>query len=467
MDQEKWKLAVRPATRRGFLRAAGLGLGAAALLQACGGDDDKQESKEAPASGASPAAGAATPAKLGGRMTMILWSHFVPAYDEWFDKMATDWGKANGVEVRVDHIPHLELPARYAAEIASQSGHDLVQFAGSAGYSAYIYPKHLEDLSDLAATYDKEKGGYNDFAKAVGQIQGKWMSMPDYWIRFPIIYREDLWAEAGYAKGPDSFDDLLEGGRKLKAKGNPGGFGMANHTDSLASTHGLLFSFGGKVWAEDGKTIALDSKETRDALRFGTALAKEAMADDIFAWDDNSNNTLLAGGKGSWIHNPISASLSIRNNKNTELYNKLAIASTPRGPAGRRVPCPPVSFGIWKFSKNKDAAKAFLNHYFFEKWMEGYKVSESYNEPFTGTYTKEGFALVPTLQDTRLRGITDFSSQAVIHSWPGPMHPADEEQWQSYVIPTMFAKVAKGGNPDDAIKEAAAAIKKFQDKWSS
>ena len=465
MDQEKWKQAVRPMPRRGFLRLTGLGLGAAAVLQACGGetkDEAKETRQESPGAG-----GAGQPAKLSGRMTMLLWSHFVPAFDEWFDKMAQDWGKANGVEVRVDHIPHLELPARYAAEIASQSGHDLIQFAGSGGYSAHIYPKHLEDLSDLGNKLDKEKGGYNDFAKAVSNIQGKWMSLPDYWIRFPIIYREDLWSEAGYPKGPDTWDDLLEGGRKLKARGNPGGFGMANHTDSLASCHGLLFCFGGKVWEADGKTVALDSRETREALRFGTALAREAMADDIFAWDDNSNNTLLASGRGSWIHNPISASLSIRNGRNLELYNKLAIANTPQGPAGRRVPCPPVSFGIWKFAKNKDAARAFLNSYMVDKWIEGYKVSESYNEPFLGTYNKEGFAFVPTLKDERLRGITDFSQYAVVHSYPAPMHPADEEQWQSYVIPTMFAKAARGGNPDDAIKEATAAIKKFAEKWSS
>lgn len=482
MDQGMWKHAARPLPRRRFLQIAGLGAGAvsaAGLLAACGSDSkDTQGAKQATAAPAATTGGAAsagTPAqaasqaaaKLSGKMSILMWSHFVPAYDKWVDQYAKDWGKQNGVEVTVDHIPHLELPARYAAEIAAKSGHDLVQFAGSGGGSAHIYPKQLENLDDICGRLEKEKGGYVDFAKNLSYDNGNWKSFPDFWIRFPILYRQDLWEEVGYKNGPDTWDDILEGGRKLKAKGNPGGFGMANHTDSLSSTHALLYSFGGKIVEADGKTIVLDSKETRDALRFGKALYDEVMPQDVLAWDDNSNNTLLASGKGSWIANPISASLSIRNGNNMDLYNKIGIANTPKGPAGRRTVVAPVSFGIWQFAKNKDASRAFLN-YFGDTWLEGYKVSESYNEPFLGSYKKEAFDnIVPKLPDPKINVLKDFTEFGVMHGWPGPMTPADEEQWQSYVLPTMFAKVARGTSPDDAIKEAVAQIKKIYEKWNS
>ena len=59
-------------------------------------------------------------------LRILTWSHFVPAYDTWFDKFAGEWGEKNGVKVRVDHIPHLELPARLAAEFAAGAGHDLI-----------------------------------------------------------------------------------------------------------------------------------------------------------------------------------------------------------------------------------------------------------------------------------------------------------------------------------------------------
>src|SRR5260370_41684943 len=64
------------------------------------------------------------PAQIRGTTLRILqWSHFIPAYDAWFDnKFAKEWGDKNGVKVRCDHIPHRELPARMAAEDAAADG---------------------------------------------------------------------------------------------------------------------------------------------------------------------------------------------------------------------------------------------------------------------------------------------------------------------------------------------------------
>src|SRR5205823_9451289 len=89
------------------------------------------------------------PAQIKGTSLRILvWSHFVPAYDVWFDKFTKEWGEKNGVKVRVDHIPHLELPARYAAEFAAGAGHDLIYFVGQILTGQYY--RNLVDLSDVA-----------------------------------------------------------------------------------------------------------------------------------------------------------------------------------------------------------------------------------------------------------------------------------------------------------------------------
>src|ERR687886_2972357 len=63
---------------------------------------------------------------LKGDLSIIQWVHFVPAYDEWFDKTwITQWGQANDVQVSVEHINNALLDTRAAAEVAAQSGHDL------------------------------------------------------------------------------------------------------------------------------------------------------------------------------------------------------------------------------------------------------------------------------------------------------------------------------------------------------
>src|SRR5438034_10123588 len=54
-------------------------------------------------------------------LKIIQWSHFVPAYDTWFDKYAKDWGTQKGVEVTVDHISLADLTTRANAEVAARS----------------------------------------------------------------------------------------------------------------------------------------------------------------------------------------------------------------------------------------------------------------------------------------------------------------------------------------------------------
>src|SRR2546428_9725732 len=98
-----------PADRRDFIRVTGAGVAGATLLTML-------EARQAPAQ------------LRGTGLRMLKWSHFVPAYDAWFDDFAKKWGDANGVKVRVDHIPHLELPARYAAEFAAGAGPDPIYF---------------------------------------------------------------------------------------------------------------------------------------------------------------------------------------------------------------------------------------------------------------------------------------------------------------------------------------------------
>src|SRR2546427_7643254 len=99
------------------------------------------------------------PAQIRGTTLRILtWSHFIPAYDVWFDKFSAEWGEKNGVKVRVDHIPHLEIPARMAAEFAAGAGHDIIL-----NNSTILPPLFYKTPPDLTGVYDgpgKKDGGW-------------------------------------------------------------------------------------------------------------------------------------------------------------------------------------------------------------------------------------------------------------------------------------------------------------------
>ena len=57
---------------------------------------------------------------------MSPFQRFVPDFDTYLDGWAKKWGDTNGVTVKIDRIPQADLPARFAAEAGSKSGHDLI-----------------------------------------------------------------------------------------------------------------------------------------------------------------------------------------------------------------------------------------------------------------------------------------------------------------------------------------------------
>jgi multiple sugar transport system substrate-binding protein len=232
-------------------------------------------------------------------LKVIQWSHFVPQFDTWFDGFAKDWGKKNGITVTIDHIPHLEEPARAAAEVAAGAGHDLIMFNGFGG--PHLFEKHLADLTGLVEELEKKYGKVQPIGRQIAYNEGTktWSAFPDYYISFPGLYRKDLWDEIGMK--PETWEDLRVGGAKLKAKGNPVGIGLGHSVDPNVSYRSILWSYGASECDESGKNVTLNSKQTLEAVKFVRALYKEAMEPEVLSWDDASNNRYLASGRASWI----------------------------------------------------------------------------------------------------------------------------------------------------------------------
>jgi multiple sugar transport system substrate-binding protein len=265
----------RGTTRRDFLKTVGVAAGAAGL---------------APAVSAPFISTAFAETKT---LKILQWSHFIPEYDRWIDGFARGWGKKNGIAVTVDHIPHLELPARAAAEVSAGSGHDIFGFNGSGG--PHLYAKHLFDLTSLVEEIEKKHGQVLPMGRQIAwneETKG-WSAFPDYFIDFPGLYRKDLWDEIGMK--PDTWEDVRLGGAKLKQKGHPLGIALSHAVDPNNSYRSMLWSHGASICDETGKHVTLDSKETVEVVKFVTALYKEAMDPDVngCAIDEDVARSLL------------------------------------------------------------------------------------------------------------------------------------------------------------------------------
>ncbi|MBI4608428.1 MAG: extracellular solute-binding protein [Candidatus Rokubacteria bacterium] len=426
-------------TRRDFLRTAGVGVAGASL--------------------GTMLAARQAPAQLRGTSLRILqWSHFVPAYDAWFDKSAKEWGEKNGVRVRVDHIPHLEVPARIAAEFAAGAGHDLIEFAGL--ILTGLYYKSLVDLTDLSERIGKKWGGWIPAAGPISTVEGRSYAIPNFYILIPLLWRKDLF-EKHNLRPPDTWEACRVAARTLKPKGHPTGMQFSHCNDANHNWRALWYSFGGRETDPSGQNILVDSKETREALRFAKALFDEGMTPEVFSWDDASDNRYQASGVACWIHDAISAYRTTEDT-NPPVFQHTYIGLAPAGPGGKRVNVgEPTAYAIWKFSKNQQAAREFLIH-LTDNWKEAMVASRGYNMPLLKDGYKKPMPVIGT--DPKMQVLQDFPDLMAFPGYPGPYTTPIQEVTVTFVPADMFTLVARGQSPDEAVKWAMGEYRRVYAK---
>jgi multiple sugar transport system substrate-binding protein len=440
----------RKLSRRELVRSAGAALTLGALpALACG------------RRGRQPAPGKKT-------LKILQWSHFIPAYDRWFDNVYTkEWGEKNGVEVTVDHMASTEVAARGAAEVAARQGHDLFLFLSPpAAYEAQVL-----DHRDVVEAVENKHGKMIRLAErsTFNPKTGKYYAFSDSYVPDPGNYRTDLWREVGFPNGPDTWEDLRIGGGRIKQRfGNPVGVGLSQEIDSNMALRGVLWSFGGAEQDEEGR-VAINSRETIEALKFMRALYKETMTPEVFTWDPSSNNRMILAGRASFVCNAISVTRTAER-ENREMARKIGLTPALAGPV-RRIASEHVMncYVVWKFAENPDAAKQFLVD-LIDHFSDVFREGESYNFPcFPASLPDlaQRIANDPKAEPPdKYRVLESVLDWATNIGFPGYATAEIDEVFNTFVIPTMFARVAREEvTPEEAVKVAEQEIRRIFAKW--
>ena len=379
--------------------------------------------------------------------------NYAPASDVKLAELGKRFTKATGVSVRTDHIQSVQMSAKLAAELMSKGGHDIVSLEM---HYPWLFQAGLADVSDIANDLASKHGDWYPFAKEHASVKGQWLGVPYLYISFPGSHRIDLFEKVG-EKAPDTWEDLLRAGRKLKKLGHPVGFAISQTTDSVTTLYSILWSYGAKDVAADGRTIAIRSKETEAVIDYVRALYTDAMDPVVLSWDNASNNQWLNSGAGSWIHNPISHYV-VAKEKKMPVADQTGFHLSPAGPAGRHTVGVPRSLGVWKFSKNVDAAREFLR-WFFEpaQYHEWIMSGDNYNHPVWRDMESHAvWSLDPKYKP--LKALAQYSH---LYGWPAPPDERIQMITNSYIVPNMFAKaVTNAASPKDAILWAETEIRR-------
>src|SRR3989454_7837771 len=184
-------------------------------------------------------------------ISYLCWNNFAPNSDKKLAEIGQRFTKDSGIKIKIDHIAHPQQAAKYAAEVQSQGGHDVIEMRM---HFPWLYETQLVDVSDLVAEVEKKYGKVLASAQETANVKGVWRAVPQYHTFFVAAYREDLFKKASL-KVPDTWEDLYTVGKELKKMGNPVGIPISQNYDTISTAGPVLWSLGGMEVDKDGKTV--------------------------------------------------------------------------------------------------------------------------------------------------------------------------------------------------------------------
>jgi multiple sugar transport system substrate-binding protein len=418
-------------SRRDFLKITAAGAAGAALLPRAGLAADKT-------------------------ITILHESSFIPPFDDYIkNTLAQAYEKETGVKVVYDTTAVGSLPTRIAAITETGSGADITM---NALLQVIQFSDKYLDVSDLAKEIGDKNGGWYDGGREAVVVDGKWKAIPFCNIGQLMNWRTDWFAEIGVAKFPETWEELYEVGKKLKAKDHPFGFELGH---GFGDNHGwlypLLWSYGGHEVEADGKTVSIDSSETAAAIDFCRKFYQDTMFEDVLGWTDVSNNKAWMAEQISCTNNAESILWFAKKNF-PDIGKVTDQAQNPQGPKGRFHLMASISHSIFNFSPVKDEAVAFMRWLMDPKQLGGwYAVADSYYQPTLHAYDTAPMWNV----EPRNIPYRDAMTTAHMPGWPAPASRQMAESVAKYVIVDMFAGACSGKATKEVIKTAEAQLKQI------
>jgi len=401
-------------------------------------------------------------------------SHWVPGAVNVHKEIINEWARKNNVEINIDLAPQCrDIRSTASDEYRGGAVHDVMMLCTFDGAS---FKNNLEPLDDVADYIQKKYGKFGDVGTYLSFQDGVWVTIPTVIMShsYPMVSRIDLFREhAGInlldlfptdvAKRDKSkvdawtYDAFLDAAKKLHNAGYPFGNPINKVSDANDWLCPLFLSFGSVPIDKDGN-VTIESDETLRALEFMKELT-QYMPKDIFGWDDASNNRWIVSGKGSCIQNPPSA-WAVCKRTRPDIAAQLWHHDTPSGPKGSYRGALFLNFGVWKWCKEKKAAKELIM-YLLERPQQWKMLdaAQGYDMPqLKPMYAHHVWEEEGPPKGTIYNYIPRGDEQLIVGGWPA-IPDIGAEIYNRHIVPAMVAKATTGEmSPKEAMKWAAKEL---------
>jgi len=399
----------------------------------------------------------------GGSLRFAFWDHWVPGGNDALKELAQRFGEQNRITMTLDFINTTgnQLQLTIAAQAQSRSGHDGISLLP---WDPGTYADQLEPCDDVMQRLSAKYGPVNPVAEFLAKRGGHWRGVPatagtqakPACVRFDLMKQHagidvrEMWPAADRA-GPGAdqwtWETFATAAEACQKAGVPFGLPMGQFTDAVDWVGAVFLGYGARVTDERGNPTIRNNPELRQAIDYLVKLSR-FLPNDVWAWDDASNNRALISGRSALIFNPPSA-WAVAKRDAPQVAENCWTVPMPAGPKGRFLAYLPYVTGIWSFGRNKTAAKSFLE-FITQRENAALCVSKS-----------QGYDIPPFLS------MSDFSTWATegppvgtIYNYPlKPAHqatysiafsPAPPELAQQMYLQALntkvVARIAQGGD---------------------
>src|SRR5213592_1636919 len=421
--------------------------------------------------------GVAAPAvKKGTTLRLWILKTYVEPTNKAIEASAQRWATKHGGSVTVEYFTFEDMQTKYVAAIENKNTPDVGQLETSAP-ARFAGMGQLLDLSGFAKQVESQVGKPPANVAPVTIVDGKTWAIPWYIMApFWYVWRDEF--EKNKVKLPTTFEEARQAAQALnRPKDNFYGLGQSwNRTaDGYGVMQSLMYSYGVGWAGKDGKHRSIKTPAMQQVMRWATDIYKEGLQPaDTLTWTGSGNNENFIAKNIAQTSNGPSITFALENAlakatdakdrklKEEALANHVALPH-PAGPDGRRMWAIAMSFGIFKNSRDPEAAMSLVAHLLSPE--ETVRVmNDSYGQ-FTPVLDKARAASKDYFsKNENYRTFGRAAEWFSATGWPGPVTAATAEVQASNVLTDAPAKVIvdKWSN-EQAVDWADKKIKEIYD----
>lgn len=400
----------------------------------------------------------------GTKLELWLLKTWADSANEQVEQRVLKFIEETGIDVEYSFINSGDQQAMFSACMQSGNWPD-VFYVGSMYYSTLQDADVLLNIDDVIADVEATNGPFiSDFIEPF-RANGN-LAMPFFSDCKVMFYRTDILEECGFSEPPKTYDELYTYCEAIKEKTGLYGYGTAiapGCEDFNQDAHSWLWSFGGAEVAEDGKTVAINSPETRKMMEYIIDMYNKGyIPESALTWDDSGNNTSYLTGQCAMITNAASIWEAVKKEGLEDLRAATAMCPNPIGDKGRIV-CGSV---IWltaaKNTEHPEEAKALLKYLVDDEWYSNWiETLAPVEGPVFQKYGEsEYWSQYPG--SISFEAINNYQ----FLGYPGKVSPLGNLIYNANLIANAFHRVLVDGyTVDDAIVEWESEIQKIVDEY--